>query len=432
VQHALSGRAGFLRTVVLGLACAMPLGSIGCSASDRPVYYKISHQYDVSDPQFARAMGSLLGPSLVQGNATATLVNGKQIFPAMLQAIHSAKKTINFETYIYWSGTIGREFTDALTERARSGVQIHVLLDWYGSDRIDMAYIEAMKKSGIHVVRYHPFHILDPGSYALLDHRTHRKIMVIDGAVGFTGGVGIADLWRGDAQGPGHWRDNHYRVTGPVVAQLQAAFLDNWIQTTGEALTGDPYFPPLEPVGSELAQVCKSSWTGGAENMQLMFLMSVTAAAKDIRIASAYFVPDKLTRRTLIAASKRGVRVRIIVPGRHIDQQIVRSASRANWGEMLSAGIQIYEFPHTMLHCKQLVVDDLWTSIGSSNLDTRSFRLNDEANLNILDAQFAAEQSRLFDEDLSRSERVTLEQWKGRPFLEKLTDGLASILDGEI
>ncbi len=422
----------FRAAMMVCFACCLPLGNLGCAATDRPVYYRISHQYNVDDPQFARAMGSLMGPSLVQGNSITTLVNGDQIFGAMLNAIHSAKKTIDFETYIYWSGTIGNEFTEALIERASAGVKVHVLLDWYGSDRIDRSYIDRMKKAGIQVVKYHPFHLLEPSSYALLDHRTHRKLMVIDGAVGFTGGVGIADLWRGNAESPNHWRDNHYRVTGPVVAELQAAFMDNWMQTTGEVLTGDSYFPPLETVGSELAQVCKSSWTGGAENMQLMFLMSVTAAAKSIRVESAYFVPDKLTRETLIAAHRRGVSIQIIVPGRHIDQQIVRSAPRANWGELLAGGIEIYEYRRTMIHCKLLVVDDLWTLIGSSNLDPRSFRLNDEANLNVLEAGFAAEQARVFDEDLLRSHRVTLEEWKDRPLMEKLTDHLATILDGEI
>jgi cardiolipin synthase len=417
-------------TFLLAATCILTF--IGGCASERPILYRINTHYTVADPQFAQTMGNLMGPAIEGGNAVQTLLNGDQIFPAMLDAIRSAKKTITLETYIYWSGTIGQEFTDALSERAHAGLKVHVLVDSIGSSRIDRNFIKQMRAAGAKVQEYHAFHIFDPATWRQIDNRTHRKILVTDGTLGFTGGVGIADEWRGHADRSNHWRDSHYLVKGPVVGQLQAVFADNWMQTTGVVIAGDEYFPKLEAGGSIHAQMCKSSSTGGSENMQLMFLLSVAAAGKTLRLESAYFDPDSLTRKTLIAAKKRGVSVEIIVPGTKIDKKVVRIASRGKWGEMLEAGIFIYEYQPTMFHCKQMIVDDLWVSIGSSNLDNRSFRLNDEANLNVLDDRFAAEQIRVFQEDKTHAHQITYEQWKNRPLAEKISNHLASVLDGEI
>jgi cardiolipin synthase len=350
-----------------------------------------------------------------------------------------ARKTITFETYVYWSGTIGQEFCDAFIERAKAGVKVHVLLDWYGSNLIDPKYLDQMKMAGVEVHEYHPFHPLLPGTWAQIDHRTHRKILVIDGNLGFTGGVGIADEWRGNAQDDKHWRDTHYRIEGPVVAQLQSVFMDNWIQTTGEVLQGEGYFPALHPTidqknhhGTMWAQMFRSSFLGGSENMQLLFLLSIAAAGHDIRLANAYFVPDDLTVRALADAHKRGVHVTIIVPGPHIDERVVQQASRAHWGDMLKAGIELYEFQPTMFHCKQMIVDDLWVTIGSSNMDNRSFRLNDEANINVLDPVFAADQIHEFEEDKKRSKQVTYDQWEHRPLGEKIGDAFSTIFGWEL
>jgi cardiolipin synthase len=399
----------------------------GC-ASDKPSTFSIKLDYTVHDPQFAQVMGNLLGPPLVAGNKCTTLRNGDQIFPAMLDGIHSAQKTITLETYIYWSGAIGREFTDALCERARAGVKIHVMLDWLGSERINREFLKSMRQCGVEVYEYHPFHWWDLATYRQINNRTHRKLMIVDGKVGFTGGVGIADEWGGNAQDSDHWRDNHYRIEGPIVAQLQAAFLDNWMKSTGEVLAGENYFSPLATDGKLWAQVFKSSSQNGSESMELMMLLSIAAAGDHIRMESAYFVPDTLTRQHLIAARKRGVAVEIIVPGSHIDEKVVRQASHATWGELLQAGVKIYEYQPTMFHCKQLIVDDAWVSIGSSNLDNRSFRLNDEANLNVLDSKFAAEQIGVFDEDKRHSHEVTYEEWQHRPVGEKISEQFASIL----
>ncbi|CAN5605192.1 phospholipase D-like domain-containing protein [soil metagenome] len=399
---------------------------VGCEA--KAVHYQIEHEYGVKDPQFARTMGHLLGPPLVEGNRVTTYVNGDQIFPAMLSAIAEAHETINFETYVYWSGDVGQKFSDALAERARAGLQVHVIIDWVGSGRIDHRYIKEMNDAGVHVVQYHPLRFYDVSSASRLNNRTHRKLLIVDGRIGFTGGAGIADEWEGNADSPEHWRDTHYRIDGPAVEQMQAAFMDNWMKTTGQVLHGEAYFAPNPTAGDQAAQVFMSSASGGSMSMQLMYLLSIAAAEKTVLLGSAYFVPDDLTIKTILAARKRGVRVVVLLPGKQIDVKTVRHASRARWGEMLEAGVEIYEYLPTMYHCKLMVVDDRWVSIGSPNLDNRSFRLNDEANLNVLSLQFAAEQSRMFEADLAKSRRITLEMWRNRPLGERFMEAFASLL----
>jgi cardiolipin synthase A/B len=407
------------------ILCALLLA--GC-ADDRPTEqpYRVKHDYALSDPQFQRTIGNLLGPPLIAGNSTTTLVNGDQIFPPMLQAIRDARKSVDFETYIYWRGQVAQQFTDALCDRASHGVKVHVIIDTVGSDKLDRKYVKQMKDAGAKVVLYHPLRWYDWTSANKLNNRTHRKLLIVDGQVGFTGGVAVADEWLGNADSPKHYRDNHYRIQGPVVAQLQAAFADNWMETTGEVLHGDDYFPALSDAGDQLAQVFKSSARGGSESMELLYLLSMAAAEKNIRLATAYFVPDSLTIQTLIEARKRGVSVQIIVPGRHIDAKLVRPASRARWGDLLKAGVEIYEYEPTMYHCKQVIVDDLWVSIGSANVDNRSFRTNAEANLNILDGAFAKQQAQIFEDDLKHSTRITYEQWKSRPAWQKVGDAIHS------
>ncbi len=413
------------------VSAAWGLALTGCSTK-KILNYRIDSEYHVTDPQFARTMNSLLGPSIISGNKIQTLRNGDEIFPAMLDAIRGAKSTITFETYIYWKGDTGKTFTDALSERAKSGVRVHVLIDWLGSAKIERGFFKQMKEAGVDVRTYHPFYFYDINSFQQIDHRTHRKILVTDGRVGFTGGVGIADEWTGHAQGPGHWRDNHYRIEGPAVAQLQAVFLDNWMQTTGQVLNGADYFPELPPAGEEFAQVFKSSAQGGSESMQLMFLLSLAAAEKTVRIESAYFVPDALTKRELIAARRRGVEVEIIVPGSKIDEKIVRRASRATWGPMLKEGVRIYEYQPTMFHCKLMIVDGEWVSLGSSNFDNRSFRLNDEANLNVLNGPFAREQVRMFEQDKEKAHEINYTAWLKRPLREKILEHTSSLLAWEL
>jgi cardiolipin synthase len=324
---------------------------------------------------------------------------------------------------------VGRKFADALAERARAGVKVHVLLDWVGSNKMDPAQLDEMAQAGIEVRRFHQLRWYNLGR---MNNRTHRKVLVVDGQVGFTGGVGIADQWTGDAQDADHWRDTHFRAEGPVVAQMQAVFLDNWMKATGAVLHGPDYFPALKAAGTSAAQMFSSSRSGGSESMQLMYLLAITAAQRTIHLSTAYFVPDDLTLRTLVDAVKRGVKVQIITPGGHTDAGSVRRASRARWGALLEAGAEIYEYQPTMYHCKVMIVDALLVSVGSTNFDNRSFQLNDEANLNIYDADFAARQIDIFEEDRARSRRISLREWQQRPRTDKLREQAASLLGSQM
>jgi cardiolipin synthase len=398
---------------------------VNFTVGEKKVETDIQHLYGIQEPQFLRSMGLLTGPSILDGNRATELINGDAIFPAMLEAIRGAKNTILFETYIYWSGEIGDQFADALAERARAGVKVHVLIDWVGSAKMENTLVDEMEKAGVEVEKYHPLRWYNLGR---LNNRTHRKLLIVDGRVGFTGGVGIAQNWTGNGQDPEHWRDSHFRIEGPVVAQIQSVMLDNWVKTKGTVLHGPEYFPPLEPVGTQKAQMFSSSPSGGSESMLMMYLLAITAAKKSIDLSSAYFVPDGITRRALASAVERGVKVRIILPGKHIDADTVRRASRGLWGELLEAGVEIYEYQPTMYHCKVMIVDGFMTSVGSTNFDVRSFRLNDEANLNIYDTGFAERQTRVFEEDLKKARRITHQEWLARPWSEKLHEHTAALL----
>ena len=412
---------------LLGIAATVL--ALNFASSEKKIDKPIVSLYGIDDLQFVNSMGALLGPVLTDGNTVQALQNGDEIFPAMLTAIASARHTINFETYIYWSGSIGKQFAERLAERARAGVRVNVLLDWVGSQRIDEKYIDTMRASGVNVAKYHPLRWYN---VARMNNRTHRKLLIVDGHLGFTGGVGIADEWSGNAQDQYHWRDVHFRVTGPVVAQMQAAFIDNWIKATGEVLHGAAFFPPIRAGGAHRAQMFRSSPTEGSESVRLMYLLSIASARATIYLASAYFVPDDLSRDTLIAALRRGVKIKILVPGANNDRETVRKASRARWGKLLQAGAEIYEYQPTLLHCKIMIVDGLWTSVGSTNFDNRSFRLNDEANLNIYDAAFARQQIAVFQRDLKRARRIEYAEWLQRPWREKLLERPAALLRSQL
>lgn len=397
--------------------------------SEKQIETQLTRQYDIHDAQFRRSMGVLLGPPIIEGNKVEVLLNGDQIFPAMLDAIRKAKTSITFETYIYWSGTIGHEFSEALAERARAGVKVHLMLDFIGSIKMDDKSMQAMRDAGVQLQRYHK-----PAWWKLarLNNRTHRKLLIVDGQVGFTGGVGIADQWRGNAQDEDHWRDTHFRVEGPVVGQMQAVFTDNWTKATGAVLDGPDYFPPLKPQGDIPAQMFSSSPTGGSASMHLMYLMAITAARQSILLSASYFVPDELAIKALVAAAKRGVDVRIITPGKEIDSDVVRIASRERWGPLLEAGIRIAEYQPTMYHVKALIVDDMMVSVGSTNFDNRSFSINDEANLNLLDPAFARAQRAVFEDDWKRARPISLQTWQARPWTEKLAGEAASLLGAQL
>ncbi len=402
---------------------------LNLTTGEKKITKPLPGRYGVDDPQFLRTMGSLLGPSLVEGNSAEDFQNGDEIFPAMLAAIRGARQSICMESYIYWSGSVGKEFADALSERARAGVSVHVLLDWVGSGKMDSGHLQMMSDAGVEVERYRPLRWYN---VARTNNRTHRKLLVVDGRIGFTGGVGIADEWRGSARNPEEWRDSHYRFEGPMVAQMQAAFLDNWIKTRSAVLDGPEYFPRISTAGTVTAQVFHSSKSGGGESVRLMYLLSIAAARRTIYLANSYFVPDDLAVDELVAARRRGVRVQIIVPGGHIDTQLVRHASHSRWRPLLAAGVEIFEYAPTMFHCKYMIVDGLWTTVGSTNFDNRSFRLNDEANADVYDRAFAEEQERVFAADLARSRQVALAQFDERPWRDKVLDHLAGLLRAQL
>ena len=404
--------------VIFLSGCAIKLG--------KQPRQEVTPLYSAASPEFRQSAGSLLGPNFVAGNNITTLINGDQIFPAMLGAIRSAKRSINFETYIFWDGDIGREFTAALAERAHAGVRVNMILDARGTSKLGLANKKQLEDAGAQVVKYHSAFWLDPRRY---NNRTHRKLLIIDGQIAFIGGTGIADLWAGNADSTKHWRDNHYKVTGPVVAQLQGSFMSNWMKTRGTVLHGDAYFPPLENRGSSLAQAMRSG--PKYENLDLMYLLAIASAQKTLRIENAYFLPDDLTRKELVAAATRGTKIEIIVPGRKIDQKLVRAASKRHWPELIQAGIKIYEYEPTMVHVKLLIVDDTFVSVGSGNFDNRSVRLNDEANLDVLDRQFAAEQTRFFEMDKRQSHEVTLEEASGFHFANPL-EHLAGLVSPQL
>jgi cardiolipin synthase len=399
------------------------------SLGDKRIDERVPALYAVEDAQFLRSMNVLLGAQLMPGNRVQALVNGDQFFPDMLKAIAGAQKTITFETYIYWSGEVGARFTRALVERARAGVRVHVLFDALGSQKIDEADVEQMKAAGVQVAKYNPLRWY---SIVRMNNRTHRKILVVDGRTGYTGGAGIGDEWAGDAQRLEHWRDTQFRVEGPAVAQMQAAFMENWIEVTGDVLHGEDYFPELPRAGAQQAQFFISSPGGGGETMQLMYLLSIASAKESILLSAAYFVPDDNEVRMLVEARKRGVRVSIIVPGKVTDSPAARRASRSTWGDLLRAGVEIHEYQPTFFHCKVMIVDRLWVSVGSTNFDTRSFSTNDEANLNVYDREFAAAQARIFEDDLKRSRRIALDQWQERPWTEKLWEHSLGLLSSQL
>ena len=386
---------------------------------ERVLERRAGHRYVVSDPQFRREMSVLLGPTIMRGSKVTALQNGNEIFPAMLHAIRSAQTSITFETFIYWSGHIGEEFSQALSERARAGVPVNVIIDWVGSKEIEESLLDSLRAAGVRLHRYRP---LKWYSLQHMNNRTHRKVLVVDGRIGFTGGVGIADQWSGDGGDPEHWRDTHFRIDGPVVQQLQAAFNDNWIKITGQVLNGPNYFPPLQKVGEMESHVFIASPSGGSESMHLMYLLAIAAADATIDLAASYFVPDRLLIKALTAARNRDVRVRILLPGPHIDSLTVKIASKANWGELLQAGAEIHVYQPTMLHTKLLVIDAEFVSVGSTNFDLRSMRLNDEASLNVYSSNFAHQMTAVFENDLLKAEPYSYTHWKNRGLGEKFSE----------
>ncbi|MER8574374.1 phospholipase D-like domain-containing protein [Mesorhizobium sp. M1409] len=427
-------KSGCLRTGLTYAAIAVTTSLltilvINLAPQPRVLRSIVPHRFDSADPQFAKTMSSFSQGQLFSSNAVQTLVNGDEIFPSMLQAIRVAHSTIDIETYIYWSGAVGYEFATSLAAKAKEGVEVRVLVDWVGSLPFDEDLIQIMTRAGVTFERYRPIHW-----YTLdrVNNRTHRRLLIVDGRVAFTGGVGIADNWRGNARNPDEWRDTHYRIEGMAVPAFQAAFAQNWLETTGESLQGEKFYPAPEPAGELDAQLILSSQPNGSQDVELMMLTAIAAAQGHLRIGMAYFVPDDIALQQILEARDRGVSVDVLVPNSLTDVPLTRHGSRYFWGALLQAGVRIFEFQPTMYHPKLLIVDDVWSSFGSVNLDERSLRLNDEATLNVYGKDFAKTQIDLFNQDLQRSRQISLEEWQARSLREKMTDWLASRLRSQL
>jgi cardiolipin synthase A/B len=402
-----------LRLLVFAIL-AFPVSGCSYIFSDKRTSYTYKPDYGVDSAEFRRSL-EMLGTEMVPHNNATLLLNGEGSFSAMLGAIRAARSSVNMETFIFNEGEVAGEFARAMADKAREGIEVRVLLDDWGSHPGRLA--DLMEEAGVKLRRYKPLRIY---SIYKLDNRTHRKILTVDGAVGFTGGFGIDDRWKGNARNPDEWRETNVQVEGPVVAQLQAIFMEDWVHTTGEVLHGEKQFPPTPAAGTMLAQAIAASRSDASSRAKLLYYMAIQAARKTIWIENAYFVPDGQIRRGLVNAVARGVDVRVLVPGRHIDVPIVRMASRFHYGELLDGGVKIYEYRPTMMHNKVMVVDGIWTTIGSINFVNRSMKKNAEANVAIYDRGFAALVEQSILADLQESETFTRAKWKKRGLLARL------------
>jgi cardiolipin synthase len=404
---------------VLTPGCTVLNNVVGSEKRD---VYKFEHSFSVSDPAFRRSLDNF-GTPMIGGNTATLLINGDEIFPAMLRDIREAQRSVNLETYIFQPDEAGRLFADAMIAAARRGVPVRLLVDAWGSKLQSIG--DELKAAGVVVKRYRPLRLF---SIYKVGKRTHRKILVVDGKIGYTGGLGIDERWLGDARNPKEWRDTQVRVTGPVVDQLQAIFAEDWTYTTGEILAGDRFYPKHGTGGGGIeAQAIKVSRGDASSLSKMLYYTAIQSAARTIDIQNAYFLPDKQVREALVKAVGRGVRVRVMVPGRHIDIPLVRSASWQHYGELLRGGVKIYEYLPTMLHNKTMVVDGVFATIGSINFDARSLNANAEESLAFYDRAFAAKVQQMFDRDERRCEQITYEDWDSRGAPKRLAELVSGI-----
>lgn len=399
------------------LAVLVLAGLCGCATSfKKRTVYHYEPAYGVASPEFERLLATQAG-GLPGGNRATLLNNGDTFFPAILEAIRTAKASVNIELYIFAKGRVAERFVEALSAKAREGVEVRVLVDSVGG-RLGKLGAQ-MKTAGVKFQIYKPARLR---SIAKTGDRTHRKIITVDGRIGFTGGLAIDDRWAGDARNPAEWRDTVVRLEGPAVLLLQRLFLEDWLYTTGEFLDGERQFPVAAAADGMKAQVVGSSRTSQLSVAKLHYFMPVQAARNHIWIENAYFLPDADLRVALCAATRRGVDVRIVVPGQYIDLKAVRYASRGNYRELLEAGVKVYEFRPTMLHSKVMVVDGVWSSIGSINFTSRSMKKNAEGNVAIYDPAFASQVGSVIEADIARSEEITPEQWRHRSLCQRIRE----------
>jgi len=402
------------------------LGLAAAACARVPSHFAVP-QLAVADPAFIPTIEAYTVAPVGGGNTVDVLLNGDQIFPAQLAAIRSARETITYAQYFYEEGPIGREIAEALADRCRAGVRAHILLDGFGTIQMPAEYRETITRAGCQVASFRPLSplsLLAAVGFGSANKRNHRRILVVDGRIGFTGGSGVSPKWMGDGRTKGHWRDTDVRVEGPVVASLQGAFVENWLDATNDVLGGESYFPRPPRPGSVFAQIVRSSPAGGSFSMYTMFLLAISSARRSIYVTNPYFLPDARMTQALIDAPGRGVRVVVLLPGA-IDNNIVRQASRSKFGELLKAGVEIYEYQAGLLHAKVMSVDGIWATIGSTNLDSRSFALNEELNAVVYHTTVVAQLEQVFADDLKYSRKIEYQQWRGRGFFNQLLEVLS-------
>ena len=396
---------------------------------ESPPQYGLEHNFGVESDEFLATVAGATGVPFSPGHSIDLLNNGDAFYPAMLRDIARAERCITIEAYIYWAGAVGSQFAQALAERATGGVTVKILLDAVGSSNIGADILRTLEAGGCHLAWYNR---LRWDSLGRINHRTHRKSLIVDGCIGYTGGAGIADHWTGDAQDAGHWRDMQVRIEGPAAAALQTGFAQNWLQTTHELVSGDAYYPPASSAGPTAAQVIMSSPEAGASAVRIMYYLAIVAARHSIYIANPYFVPDEMGLKILIDARRRGVDVRIMVSGLHNDNWLARRNSVRLYGALLEADVAILEYNRTMLHHKTMVVDRVWSTIGTANFDNRSFAHNEESNLCLRDEQVARELEATFLADAARCDRVTLGAWQRRPLWHRCEEVVASWFEDQV
>jgi cardiolipin synthase len=379
--------------------------------------------------EFLPSIAGLARGDLANGNDVQVLQNGA-FFDSLLRDIASAKQSVHFETFLWWKGDVCNKVAAALADRARHGVKVRLMLDASGGKKIDDDLVKLMESSGVTIARFHPLRFSNIGR---MNNRDHRKLMIIDGRVGYIGGHGIAEEWTGNAQDKKHWRDTFVRLQGPVVNQLQAAFCENWIEETGDVPVGPLYFPRLPPAGKSVTHVSYSSPGGTVSSVKLLYYLAISAANKELIIQNPYFLPDDSAIEALAAAVKRGVNVSIMIPSADVnDSPVVQHASHHHYGTLLKRGVHVYEYNRTLLHQKIIIVDGVWSSVGSTNFDDRSFDINDEVSIGIYDAAIAQQLRAAYFDDLRYTTKIDLEHWKNRGFMHKLKDGAAWSINGQL
>ncbi len=396
---------------------------------ESPPRYGLDHEFGVDSPEFLTTIAGATGVPLTRGNRIDLLNNGDEFYPVMLQEIAGAQMSITIEAYIYWEGKIGRTFAQALAERAGAGVRVKILLDAIGSSSIGQDILDILESAGCQIAWYNPIKWYSIGRF---NNRTHRKSLVIDGRVGFTGGAGIADQWVGHAQDKDHWRDMQIRVEGPAVTPLQTGFAQNWLERTRELVSGPTYYPALEPAGPHRAMTLMSSPVTGASTVRIMYYLSIICARRTIWLANPYFVPDPPAIDTLIEAKQRGVDVKVMVSGMNNDSWLSRQNSIRLYGRLLQAGIEIYEYQHTMLHHKTMVVDGVWATVGTTNFDSRSFTHNEESHVCVYDESLVERMEAAFEDDLRHCVRVDLEAWRHRGIWARGQEFVAAFLQEQV